>query len=695
MSVIATLITTLGLDSSTFTTGLDEATKRLRGTQKKFAATGAELQKIGAVMTVGITAPFIAATNAAMEGALAQRQAMAQVTSALESMGPVAGRTADQLSKAADALEAKSLVDADVILTKVTANLLTFGNVAGTVFDRAQQAAIDMAQRLGQDPQAAAIMLGKALNDPVKGLTALTRVGVSFSASQIETVKQLAATGQTAKAQGLILTEVERQFKGAAQAAAETDPYRQMNVALGQVSDVLGEAALNVLPSFTSGIKLVADAFLALPSSTQTSVIALVAVSAALGPVIAAIGTLVTGIGAALPVLAALRVALMTQAVPALVTFATTMAPLLLPLAAVAGAIALVIAAIRHWDEIKAITARVVGYMRDLYTGVKSWIGDKLNAVWDGVKKRIDDTKQWFFGLYDAVVGHSYIPDMVDEIGEHMARLDQTLVAPTRAATQSAAEAFQALGQKVQPILDRLFPGQAKVNQFQRDMADLVEYAKKAGWTAEQLEEAQQRLRNEAGGLDPATRGGGIIAEPTFGTTITPENTADTVEDAWERVRKANAQTVESFAGLARDVIGSLGQFGRSLKSGDWAGALQSVLDTISQISGIIKGTGQPATRTYPVDLSLSGARAAGGPVLPNRNYLVGERGPEILRMGGRSGSIVPNDQIGGAGVVHIAIEEGALFRPVVRSEAGAVSVQTVSSNNRMGALRGRQALGS
>jgi hypothetical protein len=284
---------------------------------------------------------------------------------------------------------------------------------------------------------------------------------------------------------------------------------------------------------------------------------------------------------------------------------------------------------------------------------------------------------------------------MVDEIGEHMARLDQTLVAPTRAATQSAAEAFQALGQKVQPILDRLFPDQAKVNQFQRDMANLVEYAKKAGWTAEQLEEAQQRLRNEAGGLDPATRGPGIIAEPDFGTTITPEDTAETVEDAWERVRKANAQTVESFAGLARDVIGSLGQFGRALKSGDWAGALQSVLDTISQISGIIKGTGQPATRTYSTGISLSGARAAGGPVLPNRNYLVGERGPEILRMGGRSGSIVPNDQIGAPGMVQIAIEEGALFRPVVRSEAGAVSVQTVSSNNRMGALRGRQALGS
>src|SRR3546814_10126620 len=51
-----------------------------------------------------------------------------------------------------------------------------------------------------------------------------------------------------------------------------------------------------------------------------------------------------------------------------------------------------------------------------------------------------------------------------------------------------------------------------------------------------------------------------------------------------------------------------------------------------------------PAVRTF----SLDGARAAGGSVMPNGNYLVGERGPEILQMGGRGGSIVPNNQIGG-----------------------------------------------
>jgi hypothetical protein len=43
---------------------------------------------------------------------------------------------------------------------------------------------------------------------------------------------------------------------------------------------------------------------------------------------------------------------------------------------------------------------------------------------------------------------------------------------------------------------------------------------------------------------------------------------------------------------------------------------------------------------------SLAGARAGGGPVGAGKTYLVGEKGPELLRMGGGSGTIVPNHQI-------------------------------------------------
>jgi hypothetical protein len=42
------------------------------------------------------------------------------------------------------------------------------------------------------------------------------------------------------------------------------------------------------------------------------------------------------------------------------------------------------------------------------------------------------------------------------------------------------------------------------------------------------------------------------------------------------------------------------------------------------------------------------GERASGGPVSSGETYLVGEKGPELLHMGSGSGSVTPNDKIGG-----------------------------------------------
>lgn len=175
-SLLASLLIKLGLDAGELKSGLSIAERDVQRATKRIEKIGNSMVNIGTQLSMAVTLPMMAMAGMAVQGALDQRAAIAQVETAITSMGNAAGRTSEQLAKNADALEMNSLVDADVILTKVTANLLTFGNVAGEVFDRAQQAAIDMAQRLGSDPQAAAVMLGKALNDPIRGITALTRV---------------------------------------------------------------------------------------------------------------------------------------------------------------------------------------------------------------------------------------------------------------------------------------------------------------------------------------------------------------------------------------------------------------------------------------------------------------------------------------------------------------------------------------
>jgi len=699
VTVIASLITSLGLDSSAFTTGLNDARKRLKATQKQFASIGQTLTGVGAAMTVGITAPLTAGAAAAVAGFQEQQQAMAQVQAALTSMGPVAGRTADQLSKAADAMELRSLYDAEVILKQVTAPLLTFGKVTGEVFDRAQQAAIDMAARLGGEPQAAAIMLGKALNDPVKGITALTRAGVSFSAEQVQTIKQLAATGQTAKAQGLILAEVEKQFRGAAAAAADAAPWRRAEVAMGQAADVVGEQLLPMIPPVATAVANLAQAFGSLPSGMQTTIIMGAAVAAALGPVVAGIGAIVTAVGAALPVLAALRAVMLTQAVPAIITFGVTMLPILAPLAAIAGAIALVVAAVRHWDEIKAVAGRVVSYVSSMVTQVGSWLGGKLKGILDGVLAPVRTVERAFFQLYDRVVGHSYVPDMVDEIGQNMRRLDVEMVNPARVATDAAAQAFASLRQRVAGIFQQLFPDQARVNDLQARLSDIDQAMAAKLIDPQTWAAARDRLIAELYKAQVAATAATATATSSPATLVgpvsanDPEQIAKDTEAAWKRVQSANDNARRNWAETARDIAGTLGGLVRNIRSGDWLDALSGVLDSVAQIGGIIGGGGQSATRTFPVG-GFGGYRARGGPVLPNKSYIVGENGPEVLSMGRQGGHVIANDQIGAPMVVQLVVGEGQMFEPRVAAISGGVAVETTRSSGRSAARAQRQALG-
>lgn len=292
--MLGALLVSLGLDSGQFRSGLTDAEKSFRATQKQFEQVGANMAKVGAGLSAFVTAPLIAGAAAAVSGFQDQQQAMAQVQASLSSMGAVAGRTAQQLSDAADGFEMHSLVDADAILKNVTANLLTYGNVTGTVFDRAQQAILDLSQKTGKGLLEATTMVGKALNDPAKGLSALSEVGIQFSASQQAAVKSMIATGNVAGAQGVILGELEHQFKGAAQAAADTSPWRQAQVAINQASDTIGEALLPVIPPIANAIRDVALAFANLSPGMQSFSIAAVAIAAAAGPVIGSFGAIIT-----------------------------------------------------------------------------------------------------------------------------------------------------------------------------------------------------------------------------------------------------------------------------------------------------------------------------------------------------------------------------------------------------------------
>jgi len=177
----------------------------------------------------------------------------AQTAQTIKSMGDVAGISASGVSQLAGSLENLTATEAETI--QEGANLLlTFKNiqnqagVGNDIFNQTTAVMVDLARAMGTSAAGEAIRLGKALNDPVKGIAALTRVGVSFTEQQKEQIKALANSGDLLGAQKLILAELQAQFGGSGAAFAKTfsGQLELMGHELGTIGE---EATMSVMPA--------------------------------------------------------------------------------------------------------------------------------------------------------------------------------------------------------------------------------------------------------------------------------------------------------------------------------------------------------------------------------------------------------------------------------------------------------------
>jgi phage-related protein len=149
--------------------------------------------------------------------AMQHQDILEQTEKVLKSTGGAAGMTQQSLENLASSLEKSTYFSKDQ--TEAGENmLLTFTEIGKDVFPLATKTMLDMSKAMGQDVKSTAIMMGKALNDPATGLTALTRVGVTFSTQQQDMIKHMVAVGDTAGAQKIMLAELQREFGGSADA---------------------------------------------------------------------------------------------------------------------------------------------------------------------------------------------------------------------------------------------------------------------------------------------------------------------------------------------------------------------------------------------------------------------------------------------------------------------------------------------
>lgn len=148
-------------------------------------------------------------------------KAAAQLDSAFAKTGKTLGLTRSALDGLATEMQ-RTTTYGDDLVKEAQAILLSFDQVRGEAFERTIKVAGDLSTRLGVDLKSSVRQVGLALQDPVAGLTLLRRAGISFNDSQKNLIKSLLDTGQAGKAQNVILSELERRFGGAAQAARNT-----------------------------------------------------------------------------------------------------------------------------------------------------------------------------------------------------------------------------------------------------------------------------------------------------------------------------------------------------------------------------------------------------------------------------------------------------------------------------------------
>lgn len=355
----------------------------------------------------------------------------AQTNAVIKSTGGAANVSAKHVGELANAISRKAGIDDEAIQSGSNL-LLTFKGVRNEVgkgndiFDQATQTITDMSVSLKQGLKPSAIQLGKALNDPIKGITALGRVGVQFTEGQKKMIAGLVKSGDTLGAQKVILKELKSEFGGSAAAAATAGDklgvsFKNLEEAAGAVLVPAIDKVAKVLAVLFDGMvqnegiggamvstfKSVGSVFLDVVGATTGVVKAFKDGNAGAILLVTTVGTLTAAyVGYRTVVIASTIVTTAMTAATAALTFATgaLAAPILAVIAVLAVLTAAVIYAYKHnetfrkiinalWATLKTVTAWLVSVgvaAFKVFAGVvkAAWgaVQTATTTVWGGIK---------------------------------------------------------------------------------------------------------------------------------------------------------------------------------------------------------------------------------------------------------------------------------------------------------------------
>jgi predicted nucleic acid-binding Zn-ribbon protein len=193
-----------------------------------------------------------------------------RLNAVLKATGGAAGLSADELADMALEFSRLTGIEDETIIAAESV-MLTFRSLGSEIFPQAMQAALDLSATMGTDLQGAVVMIGKALQEPIDGISALRRVGVMLSDQQEQQVKDFMAVGDVASAQGVILGELALEFGGVSEAMGETFQGRvnAMKTEFGNLAEILGGPIVDGVGAAAGGFVLLLQTIVDLNNATK------------------------------------------------------------------------------------------------------------------------------------------------------------------------------------------------------------------------------------------------------------------------------------------------------------------------------------------------------------------------------------------------------------------------------------------
>lgn len=292
--LVGAIVAKLVLDKSGWTTSVNKVLddgRRMAGMSDK---TAKSFQTMGTTMSI-MGAAIVGVLGSCVKEAEEFGRVSAQLDAVLKSTAGAAGVTREAALGLSEALQQESTYSHDAILGAENL-LLTFTSIGQNIFPEATRAVMDISVALGQDLKNSAIQVGKALQDPALGVTALRRVGVNFTKDQQAMIKTLVDTGHKLEAQKIILRELATEFGGSAYAASQTfgGQMKQLKNDISDVQEEIGMTLIPVLKNMVLSVRPIVDRISEWVKANPQLVSTLAAVALKGGILLTALGAIVT-----------------------------------------------------------------------------------------------------------------------------------------------------------------------------------------------------------------------------------------------------------------------------------------------------------------------------------------------------------------------------------------------------------------